>query len=120
MNTLKLMLFSTIFIGVAYAAPEKPPQDVNVVNTPNVTIANPQTSVTVDNDSTSPVPVTVENQQTSVTVDNSEANPIPIVTPQPIQVKTGTNYRFHGTSTNATLPYPTGGRVGWSEYNLSW
>ena len=50
-----------------YAAPNKPPpppQDVNVINTPNVTVTNPQTSVTVDNTASNPVPVTVQNQTT--------------------------------------------------------
>lgn len=45
---------------LAAPAPKPPPgpTDVNVVNTPNVTVSNPQTSVTVDN--TSPIPVSVQ------------------------------------------------------------
>jgi hypothetical protein len=64
--------FVTVFVVTASivanvdAAPSKPPQDVNVINTPNVTVTNPQTSVTVT------------NPQTSVTVDNTASNPIPV------------------------------------------
>ena len=36
-----------------------------MVNTPNVTVTNPQTSVTVDNEAGNPVPVTVQNQTSS-------------------------------------------------------
>jgi hypothetical protein len=55
-----LALLLTAGIAVANAAPPpKPPQDVNVVNTPNVTVKNPQTSVTVDN--TAPIPVSVQD-----------------------------------------------------------
>jgi len=67
MNTkylVALILVAGITANV-YAVPDKPPpepQDVNVVNTPNVTVTNPQTSVTVDNAAGNPVPVTVQNQ----------------------------------------------------------
>ena len=70
---IALMLTASITANV-YAAPSKPPpgpQDVNVVNTPNVTVTNPQTSVTVDNASINPVPVTG-----NVTVGNT--SPIPV------------------------------------------
>ena len=67
-----------VFITNAYA---KPPasrtKNVNVVNTPNVTVANPQTMVTVNNGTSNPIPVagavTVSGM---VTVDNT--NPIPV------------------------------------------
>jgi hypothetical protein len=60
-----MFALAVIYIGLVsqsvWAAPDKPPpgpQDVNVVNTPNVTVMNPQTSVTVDN--TNPIPVDVQ------------------------------------------------------------
>lgn len=60
-----MRIFHAIFILaasglVANVNAAKPNQDVNVVNIPDVTVTNPQTSVTVDNDSANPVPVTVE------------------------------------------------------------
>lgn len=83
LSTLTNLIFLLSVISIdAYAA--KPVQDVNVINTPTVTIANPQTSVTVDNTVANPVPVTVENSvtitnpQTSVTVDNNSVNPVPV------------------------------------------
>jgi hypothetical protein len=60
------LILAVGFIANISAAPDpKPPpdpQDVNVVNTPSVTVTNPQTSVTVDNTDGNPVPVTVQNQ----------------------------------------------------------
>ena len=60
------LILAVGFIANISAAPNpKPPpdpQDVNVVNTPSVTVTNPQTSVTVDNTAGNPVPVTVQNQ----------------------------------------------------------
>jgi hypothetical protein len=65
-NQLVFALIIALFTVNTFAAPNpKPPpepQDVNVVNTPNVTVTNPQTSVTVDNVAGNPVPVTVQNQ----------------------------------------------------------
>ena len=66
MRTNKLV-FALIIAGFSantFAAKPPPsgPQDVNVVNTPNVTVTNPLTSVTVDNSLGNPVPVTVQNQ----------------------------------------------------------
>lgn len=60
-HIVALILTAGITANV-YAAPDKLPQDVNVVNTPNVTVTNPQTSVTVDNAAGNPGPVTVQNQ----------------------------------------------------------
>ena len=63
-NKLVLALIIAVFAANTYAAKPPPPgpQDVNVVNTPNVTVTNPQTSVTIDNGSGNPVPVNVQNQ----------------------------------------------------------
>jgi len=72
-HLLILMLTAGISAN-AYTAPSKPPpepQDVNVMNTPNVTVTNPQTSVTVNNEQGNPVPVSG-----TVTVDNT--TPIPV------------------------------------------
>ena len=57
-HLITLFLFFWIASNADAAPSAKPPQDVNVVNTPNVTVTNPQTSVTVDN--TSPIPVSVQ------------------------------------------------------------
>ena len=61
-NYLLILLLAAGFASNVFA--EKP-KDVNVVNTPNVTVTNPQTSVTVDNETGNPVPVTVQNQASS-------------------------------------------------------
>jgi len=58
-NYLLILLLAAGFASNVLA--EKP-KDVNVVNNPNVTVTNPQTSVTVDNEAGNPVPVTVHNQ----------------------------------------------------------
>lgn len=61
LNQLICLLLSAGISANVYAAkPEPQPQDVNIINTPNVTVTNPQTSVTVNNDSANPVPVTVQ------------------------------------------------------------
>jgi len=52
---LPLLILAT---SNTWAAP--PAKDVNVVNTPTVTVTNPQTSVTVDNAAINPVPVTIQ------------------------------------------------------------
>jgi len=60
---MKVLIFSFFVMAVSTtlsAAPSKPPTDVNVVNTPTVTITNPQSSVTVDNAAGNPVPVTIQ------------------------------------------------------------
>ena len=46
-NYLLILLLAAGFASNVFA--EKP-KDMNVVNTPNVTVTNPQTSVTVDNE----------------------------------------------------------------------
>ena len=62
MNYFLILLLATGFASNVFAGTSK---DVNVVNTPNVTVTNPQTSVTVDNEAGNPVPVTVQNQTSS-------------------------------------------------------
>jgi len=55
-----ILLFLMLATSNTWAAQFKPPADVNVVNTPTVTVTNPQTSVTVDNAASNPVPVTIQ------------------------------------------------------------
>ena len=71
--TKNIYLLLTISLIAFNADAAKPAQDVNVinapdvnvVNTPSVTVTNPQTSVTVDNTTTNPVPVTVQGGLTA-------------------------------------------------------
>lgn len=65
------------------------PRDVNVINTPNVVVTNPQTSVSIDNTSESPVPV-----RGTVSLD--------LTTPLPVEVKnaSGASYQFIGYSSS--------------------
>ena len=63
-----LLLSTGIAVNTNAKPPTNPPAeplDVNVVNTPNVTVTNPQTTVTVDN--TTPIPVDVQNQSSGCT-----------------------------------------------------
>lgn len=52
------LLFAVSFIAFNADA-AKPAKNVNVINTPSVTVTNPQTSVTVDNAENNPVPVKI-------------------------------------------------------------
>ena len=61
-HCLLILLLATGFASSVFAEKTK---DVNVVNTPDVTVTNPQTSVPVDNETGNPVPVTVQNQASS-------------------------------------------------------
>ena len=58
MGKIIQLLFLMLAASNTWAAP--PAKDVNVVNTPTVTVTNPQTSVTVDNSAGNPVPVTIQ------------------------------------------------------------
>ena len=53
-----ILSFLILAISNIWAAPK--PKNVNVVNTPTVTVTNPQISVTVDNAAGNPVPVTIQ------------------------------------------------------------
>jgi len=56
--TASLLSFLMLTTSNTWAAPA--PKDVNIVNTPTVTVTNPQTSVTIDNAAGNPVPVTIQ------------------------------------------------------------
>ena len=61
MGKIKLFLGASISLLVSMQIVAAPPaKDVNVINTPTVTVTNPQTSVTVDNAGGNPVPVTIQ------------------------------------------------------------
>lgn len=64
MRKIKLILTASLLSFLMLATPNTwaatPAKDVNVINTPTVTVTNPQTSVTVDNVANNPVPVTIQ------------------------------------------------------------
>jgi hypothetical protein len=61
MKALGIALSVTLGLATATTVAEPPTASVNISNTPlPVTVQNPQTSVTVDNESSNPVPVTVQ------------------------------------------------------------
>ncbi len=81
-KSVMALVITTAITANVYAAPDKQPQDVNVVNTP--------LPVTVD--TATPLPVTVQNPQTSVTIDNSEVNPVPVTVQNQASCNSGPQY----------------------------
>jgi hypothetical protein len=57
---MKKIIISFLILAASNSWAAPPAKDVNVINTPAVTVTNPQTSVTVDNSAGNPVPVTIQ------------------------------------------------------------
>lgn len=63
MKAPRIALSLTLGFAAIATVAAPPTQNVNVVNTPLlITVENPSSEVTVNNDATNPVPVTVQNQ----------------------------------------------------------